>query len=50
MRAVLVGMAAGGALRLDVEAVYPLEAAADAAAASETPGRSAKVALSPEPV
>ncbi|WP_406229444.1 zinc-binding dehydrogenase [Nocardia sp. NBC_01009] len=46
----LVGMAAGGALRLDVEAVYPLEAAADAAAASETPGRSAKIALSPAPV
>jgi NADPH:quinone reductase-like Zn-dependent oxidoreductase len=46
----LVGMAASGALRLDVEAVYPLEAAADAAAASETPGRSAKVVLSPEPV
>ncbi|MFQ6394326.1 zinc-binding dehydrogenase [Nocardia sp. KC 131] len=46
----LVGSAASGALRLDIEAVYPLEAAADAAAASETPGRSAKVALSPEPV
>ncbi|WP_433621667.1 zinc-binding dehydrogenase [Nocardia sp. CA-120079] len=46
----LVGMAATGALRLDVEAVYPLESAADAAAASETPGRSAKIVLSPQPV
>ncbi|MEV6427765.1 zinc-binding dehydrogenase [Nocardia sp. NPDC051463] len=46
----LVGMAAGGALRLNVEAVYPLEAAADAAAASETPGRHAKIALSPASV
>jgi len=42
----LVTMAATGALRLDIEATYPLTAAADAAAASETPGRSAKIALS----
>ncbi len=45
----LVGMAASGVLRLDFEAVYPLEAAAEAAAASETRGRSAKIALSAEP-
>ncbi|MEV0247699.1 zinc-binding dehydrogenase [Nocardia sp. NPDC050712] len=43
----LVTMAATGALRLEVEATYPLESAAEAAVASETPGRSAKIALQP---
>ncbi|MEU8900583.1 zinc-binding dehydrogenase [Nocardia sp. NPDC048505] len=43
----LVTMAATGALRLEVEATYPLEQAAEAAVASETPGRGAKIALQP---
>jgi NADPH2:quinone reductase len=43
----LVVMAASGALRLDVEDTYTLEAAADAAAATERSGRSAKIVLSP---
>ncbi|MFE7742692.1 zinc-binding dehydrogenase [Nocardia sp. NPDC057455] len=45
----LIGHAAGGTLRLDIEAAYPLEAAADAAVATETPGRAAKVALRGQP-
>lgn len=42
----LVELAASGVLRLDVETTFPLESAADAAAASERPGRNAKIALS----
>ncbi|WP_067693298.1 zinc-binding dehydrogenase [Nocardia jejuensis] len=41
----LLGMAARGVLRLEVETAYPLESAAEAAAASERPGRNAKVVL-----
>lgn len=41
----LIGMAARGVLRLDIEAAHPLEQAGEAAAASETPGRNAKIAL-----
>jgi NADPH:quinone reductase len=41
----LIALAADGVLRLDIEAAYPLEEAADAAVATETPGRAAKVAL-----
>ncbi|NNH68408.1 zinc-binding dehydrogenase [Nocardia uniformis] len=41
----LVELAARGVLRLDVETAFPLEAAAEAAAASERPGRNAKIAL-----
>ncbi|MFI6870059.1 zinc-binding dehydrogenase [Nocardia sp. NPDC050406] len=41
----LMGMAARGTLRLDIERAYPLERAGEAAAASETPGRNAKIAL-----
>lgn len=43
----LVGLAARGVLRLDVETAYPLESAAAAAAATERPGRNAKLALTP---
>lgn len=42
----LVDAAARGVLRLEVETAYPLESAADAAAATERPGRNAKIALS----
>ncbi|RJO79236.1 alcohol dehydrogenase [Nocardia panacis] len=42
----LIDLAARGVLRLEVEAVYPLDRAAEAAKASETPGRNAKIALS----
>jgi NADPH:quinone reductase len=41
----LVGAAARGVLRLEVESAYPLESAAEAAAATERPGRNAKIAL-----
>jgi len=41
----LVDAAARGVLRLEVEAAYPLESAAEAAAATERPGRNAKIAL-----
>ncbi|MFI9509744.1 zinc-binding dehydrogenase [Nocardia sp. NPDC052566] len=44
----LVGLAARGALRLDVEATFGLESAAEAAAASESRGRSAKIVLAPK--
>ncbi|MGW0247513.1 zinc-binding dehydrogenase [Nocardia goodfellowii] len=43
----LVTMAAQGALRLAVEATFSLDAAAEAAVASESRGRSAKIALRP---
>ncbi|MGO4615031.1 zinc-binding dehydrogenase [Nocardia sp. 2YAB30] len=42
----LIDVAARGELRLNIETAYPLESAADAAVATETPGRSAKIALS----
>ncbi|AYF75397.1 alcohol dehydrogenase [Nocardia yunnanensis] len=42
----LVTLAAKGELDLAVETAYPLEDAAEAAAASERPGRNAKIALS----
>ncbi|MFD6356909.1 zinc-binding dehydrogenase [Nocardia tengchongensis] len=42
----LVTLAAQGVLDLTVETAYPLEEAAEAAAASERPGRNAKIALS----
>ncbi|GAB2513172.1 zinc-binding dehydrogenase [Nocardia heshunensis] len=42
----LVTLAAQGVLDLAVEDTYPLEGAAEAAAASERPGRNAKIALS----
>nr|WP_280493011.1 zinc-binding dehydrogenase [Nocardia asiatica] len=45
----LIDLAARGVLRLDIEAAYPLEAAADAAVATETPGRAAKIALRAQP-
>ncbi|MEU5761036.1 zinc-binding dehydrogenase [Nocardia sp. NPDC047648] len=45
----LITLAADGVLRLDIEAAYPLEEAADAAVATETPGRAAKVALRGQP-
>ncbi|MFG3618386.1 zinc-binding dehydrogenase [Nocardia sp. NPDC047654] len=45
----LIDLAADGVLRLDIEAAYPLEEAADAAVATETPGRAAKVALRGQP-
>lgn len=41
----LVDAAARGVLRLEVEGAYPLESAAEAAAATERPGRNAKIAL-----
>ncbi|MFG1795985.1 zinc-binding dehydrogenase [Nocardia sp. NPDC049149] len=44
----LVTAAAQGVLRLEIEATYPLEQAADAAVATETPGRSSKIALAPK--
>ncbi|MFE9581709.1 zinc-binding dehydrogenase [Nocardia sp. NPDC006044] len=44
----LVSAAAQGVLKLDAEATYPLESAADAAVATESPGRSAKVLLAPK--
>ncbi|MFC9897179.1 zinc-binding dehydrogenase [Nocardia sp. NPDC127579] len=43
----LVTMAATGALALDLAATYPLDQAAEAVVASETQGRTAKVALRP---
>ncbi|MEV0295998.1 zinc-binding dehydrogenase [Nocardia sp. NPDC050710] len=43
----LVDLAARGILTLDVEATYPLTSVVDAAAASESRGRSAKIVLSP---
>ncbi|QIS20671.1 zinc-binding dehydrogenase [Nocardia terpenica] len=43
----LVAAAERGVLRLDIEAAYPLADAAEAAAASERPGRNAKIALRP---
>ncbi|MBF6475136.1 MULTISPECIES: zinc-binding dehydrogenase [Nocardia] len=45
----LIDLAARGVLRLDIEAAYSLEAAADAAVATETPGRAAKIALRAQP-
>ncbi|MCP2319844.1 NADPH:quinone reductase [Nocardia amikacinitolerans] len=45
----LVELAASGELRLSIAAVHSLEHAAEAAAASERPGRNAKIALSPTP-
>ncbi|MEV6390993.1 zinc-binding dehydrogenase [Nocardia xishanensis] len=45
----LVELAASGELRLTVAAVHPLDRAAEAAAASERPGRNAKIALAPGP-
>lgn len=42
----LIDLAARGELRLNIETAYLLESAADAAVATETPGRSAKIALS----
>ncbi|MGW5439568.1 zinc-binding dehydrogenase [Nocardia asteroides] len=41
----LVGLAAAGTLRLDAQAEFPLDHAADAAVLSETPGRNGKVVL-----
>ncbi|APE34409.1 alcohol dehydrogenase [Nocardia mangyaensis] len=41
----LVGLAADGTLRLDVQAEFPLDQAAEAAVTSETPGRNGKVVL-----
>lgn len=41
----LVGRAADGTLRLEVQAEFPLDGAADAAVLSETPGRNGKVVL-----
>ncbi|MGY4102587.1 zinc-binding dehydrogenase [Nocardia sp. R16R-3T] len=43
----LVDLAARGVLRLDIEAAYALEAAVAAAAATQTPGRNAKIAVKP---
>lgn len=43
----LIGMAASGELRLPVDGVFPLEKAAEAAAASDRPGRGGKVVLKP---
>ncbi|WP_063052691.1 zinc-binding dehydrogenase [Nocardia arthritidis] len=45
----LIDLAADGILRLDIEAAYPLEEAADAAVTTETPGRAAKIALRGQP-
>ncbi|WP_410872422.1 zinc-binding dehydrogenase [Nocardia sp. A7] len=41
----LVTLAAAGTVRLDVQADFPLDRAAEAAVAAETPGRNAKVVL-----
>ncbi|WP_278264431.1 zinc-binding dehydrogenase [Nocardia sp. AG03] len=41
----LVGLAADGTLRLDVQAEFGLDRAAEAAVAAETPGRNGKVVL-----
>ncbi|MFC4128739.1 alcohol dehydrogenase catalytic domain-containing protein [Nocardia rhizosphaerae] len=41
----LVGLAADGTLRLEVQAEFPLDRAAEAAVLSETPGRNGKVVL-----
>ncbi|MFI1920395.1 zinc-binding dehydrogenase [Nocardia sp. NPDC020380] len=46
----LIGLAARGVLKLGVESTYPLDEAAEAAAASERPGRNAKIALSAAPL
>lgn len=43
----LIGMAASGELRLPVDGVFPLDKAAEAAAASDRPGRGGKVVLKP---
>ncbi|HWJ73415.1 MAG TPA: zinc-binding dehydrogenase [Kaistia sp.] len=43
----LIGMAAAGTLRLPVDAIFPLERVAEAAAASDRPGRIGKIALAP---
>ncbi|MFC0286070.1 zinc-binding dehydrogenase [Kaistia hirudinis] len=43
----LITMAASGELRLPVDGVFPLEKAAEAAAASDRPGRGGKVVLKP---
>jgi len=43
----LINMAASGELRLPVDGVFPLEKAAEAAAASDRPGRGGKVVLKP---
>ena len=43
----LVGMAADGSLRLAVDEIFPLDRAAEAAAASDRPGRAGKIALAP---
>lgn len=44
----LLSAAAEGVLRLEVEATFALDSAAEAAIATESPGRRAKVALSPK--
>ncbi|WP_454197821.1 zinc-binding dehydrogenase [Nocardia sp. Marseille-Q1738] len=41
----LIDLAARGVLKLAIEAAYPLDSAAEAAVATETPGRNAKIAL-----
>ncbi|MGM7643731.1 zinc-binding dehydrogenase [Nocardia sp. JW2] len=41
----LVGLAADGTLRLELDGEFPLDKAADAAVASETPGRNGKIAV-----
>ncbi|MBF6328037.1 zinc-binding dehydrogenase [Nocardia transvalensis] len=43
----LLELATRGDLELPLEATYPLESAADAAIATETPGRNGKIALAP---
>lgn len=43
----LVELAARGTLRFEVESAFPLAEAADAAVAGETPGRNAKILLTP---
>ncbi len=43
----LIGLAAAGTLRLAVDEVFPLDKAGEAAAASDRPGRSGKIALRP---
>ncbi len=43
----LIGMAAAGTLRLAVDEIFPLERVAEAAAASDRPGRAGKIALAP---
>ena len=43
----LIGMAASGSLRLGVDEIFPLGRVSEAAAASDRPGRSGKIALAP---